>query len=134
MLLDEDYQYLESVGLVITEVEEQRFLIFENFSVPRNIYVGPDGEPITECQILYVVPEDYNQSGGDMFWTFPQLRRADGGQIPAVGSADSRNYNGKIFERWSRHWGRAGWRAKVDNVAKIVDRITWALSVPEAKR
>lgn len=131
MLLDEDYEYLKGAGLEIEEDEGQRFLVFKNFPVPKDVYVCAEGNAIDQCEVLFILPENYNASGGDMFWTHPHLRRADGVKIPAVGDGDTRDYGGKVFERWSRHWGHKEWRPKKDKIDKIIDRISWALANPD---
>jgi hypothetical protein len=84
--------------------------------------------------VLYVIPPNYNTEGGDMFWVHPYLERADGKAIPnATGTGvDTRTSNGIEYLRWSRHWNNRPWKPKVDNVQKIVDRITWAFAKPDA--
>jgi hypothetical protein len=135
LLLDEDYQYLAGTGLEVDEDERSRFVIFRDFPLPKGMY--KDGaETLEAVDVLFVVPGNYNASGGDMFWVHPFLTRVDGKAIPAVSGPrqDSRTHAGTEYTRWSRHWNGKPWKPKVDNIQTVVDRITWALANPDAKR
>lgn len=135
LLLDDDYAYLAESGLAYVEVEAPRFLIFRDFRLPAGVYKS--GTEIRDVvDVLYVIPGNYNASGGDMFWVYPYLERVDGKVIPNVNGPgqDSRTQDGIEYLRWSRHWHNKPWRPKIDNVQTIVDRITWAFAHPDAKR
>jgi hypothetical protein len=136
LLFDEDYKILQESGLEFEEDEAQRFLVIKNFLLPPAIYVH-NGTPIDQVEILYIIPPNYNTSGGDMFWVHPALTRADGNAIPAAavfGGGDSRRFKDKEYCRWSRHWTAESWKAKIDNIQKILDRIEWALKRPDANK
>lgn len=130
LLFEEDYDLLTSSGLKIEEDELGRFLIIKNFPVQEDLYLS-QGRPITDLEVLLIIPPNYNTSGGDMFWTFPDISRADGRPIPNYGG-DPRIYDSKSYNRWSRHFRAASWLAKVDNVQKILSRVEWALKNPQA--
>lgn len=132
MLLEEDYAHLADFGLTYEESEEDRFFIFTQYALPPRLYT------VEECEILVVVPPNYNQAGNDMFWTYPHLVRRDGRPIPATlgpGRSDNRIWRSKEFCRWSRHWrsGPSSWRPGRDNIISIYRRIDWALRNPDAK-
>lgn len=133
LLFDSDYEYLEAHRLEVLEDEASRFLIFRNFPLPKGVYTA-DGEPRDAVDVLYVIPTNYNTAGGDMFWVHPRLQRADGKVIPNTSGPgeDSRTHAGIEYVRWSRHWNNREWKPKVDNIQKIVDRITWAFVHPDA--
>jgi hypothetical protein len=136
LLYDSDYAIIEDCGLEIEEDEANRFLIFKNFPLKVGLYAY-NGESLTQAEILIVLPSNYNTSGNDMMWTHPELKRADGKEIPAAfgfGKGDARFHNEKEYCRWSRHFEDSSWRPKVDNVQKIIDRIEWALAKPDAKK
>ena len=136
LLHDEDYQILKESGLMYEEDEAQRFLVIKNFSLSPGFYIY-EGQPIDQVEVLWIVPPDYNTSGGDMFWVHPPLTRADGKGIPGafgLGGGDSRQFNGKEYCRWSRHWNPGTWRSKIDNIHKVLDRIEWALKNPDTTR
>jgi hypothetical protein len=132
LLFDEDYSNLNDRGLTYDESEQQRFFIFTQFQLPLNLYT------ISSCDVLVVIPANYNQDGNDMFWTNPRLIRTDGKPIPATmdpGGGDSRIWNDREFCRWSRHWpaGNGVWRPGKDNIISIYRRIEWALWHPDAQ-
>tara|TARA_R110002167_G_scaffold88_4_gene610 strand:+ start:3303 stop:3722 length:420 start_codon:yes stop_codon:yes gene_type:complete len=136
LLLVEDYEILEKAGLDYEEVEGSRFLILKNFPLKEDLYSFA-GEKLEYAQILVVIPPNYNTSGNNMLWTYPELKRTDGKVIPAAfgfGQSDARHHNGKEYCRWSRHYKPDSWKAKVDNIQKILDRIEWALSNPDASK
>jgi hypothetical protein len=131
MLLDEDYEYLRDIEQEVEEDEDRRFLIFKHFPLPDGIYWA-SGAPVTAADVLIELPSVYNNSGPDMFWTYPYLTLAGGAQIKnALPGADVRNHNDRTYERWSRHWGKAGWRPRVDNISTVVDRLNWAFKYPD---
>lgn len=133
LLLDEDYADLKERGISFDEAVEQRFFIFLNFQLREGLYTIPG------CDVLVVIPQNYNQAGNDMFWTNPRLYRANGVQIPAVmdpGGGDNRVWKAREFCRWSRHWdpARPGvWRPGKDGIIAIYRRIQWALEHPECQ-
>lgn len=134
LLYEEDYEILKNSGLEYEEDEGQRYLIIKNFPLPTGLYVY-GGSALEQVEVLWIVPTNYNTSGGDMFWVHPAMARADGKVIPnAEGFAGSfaRFYNGKEYCRWSRHWQAESWKSKVDNIQKVLDRIEWALKRPDA--
>lgn len=133
LLLDTDYAELQERGLTYLEDDSQRFLILLGYPLPNGLYHEKS------CDVLVIIPQNYNQAGINMLWTFPHLTRVDGKEIPRMnrpGGGDNRNYGGKEFCRWSRHWDHAPvlWRAGKDNVVTILRRIAWALNNPDAKR
>jgi hypothetical protein len=58
----------------------------------------------------------------DMFWTFPQIRRADGGYPPQADVFDL-NYEGRLWQRWSRHFDPGQWRPGKDNLQTFLGTI-----------
>lgn len=132
LLFDDDYENLKERGITYEESEPQRFFIFTNFALPEGLYT------VASCDVLIVIPPNYNQDGNDMFWTFPRLYRADGKPIPAVldpAGGDNRVLNGKEYCRWSRHWpsGPGLWRPGKDDIISIYRRIVWALQKPDCQ-
>ncbi|MDD4965769.1 E2/UBC family protein [Halothiobacillus sp.] len=130
LLLDTDYAELKERGLVFTEDEARRFLVLSGYPLPDGLYHQKS------CDVLVIIPGNYNQGGIDMLWTHPRPTRIDGRAIPAVmelGSPYNHHFDGKEFCRWSRHWTTAPvlWRAGTDNVVTILRRIEWALNNPD---
>ena len=129
LLFEEDYTNLRQRGISYEEDEPQRFFLFTSYSLPEDLYTIP------VCDVLVVIPPNYNQAGNDMFWTYPRLHRREGKQIPATmnpGGGDSRVWQGKEFCRWSRHWP-GHWRPGRDDIISIYRRVYWALSHPDCQ-
>jgi len=132
IISEEDYDKLKQCGIDFEEDEQQRFFVFKNYALPTDVY------QVASCDILVVIPPNYNQAGNDMFWTLPRLNRADGKGIPQtsnLGDGDNRKYRDQEFCRWSRHWQKEGnaWRAGRDDIISIQRRIEWALNHPDAQ-
>jgi len=133
LLFDADYVKLRERNLSYEESEANRFFIFTHFVLPSGVYNE------TECDVLVVIPPNYDQAGNDMFWTYPYLHRQNGVPIPAIntpGAGDNRMWNGQEYCRWSRHWnpGIPGvWRPGHDDIISIYRRIEWALNKPDTR-
>lgn len=132
LLHDTDYSELEERGLAYIEDETHRFLVLPKYPLPDGLY-NEDS-----CDVLVIIPQNYNQAGFNMLWTHPHLTRIDGKPIPKMNGpdgSDNRTFAGKVFCRWSRHWNHAPviWRPGKDNIVTILRRITWALGNPDAK-
>ena len=130
LLIEEDYCDLERMQMEYKEDEGQRFLVFPNFKLKAGLY------QVDQCSVLVVIPQNYPTAGNNMLWTYPRLQRTDGRVIPGtidlsnpVSSRDTRTFEGKVYERWSRHWqvGNQVWRAGRDNITTIVNRLTFVL-------
>lgn len=133
LLLDDDYAALEERSIQYIEDGGQRFLIIADYPLPEGLYVQD------KCDVLVIIPQNYNQGGNDMFWTFPRLVKSDGTPIPQTqnaGQGDNRTYDGREFCRWSRHWNKppSSWRAGKDDVLTILRRIEWAFRNPDADK
>ena len=136
LLFDEDYKILNEAGLQYEEDLDNRFLVIKNFPLAEDLYVF-NNNPIVEVEVLVIIPTNYNTAGINMFWTHPELKRADGAEIPAAqvfGGQWSKTFDSRQFCRWSRHWPPASWIPKKDNVQKILDRLEWAFRNPNANR
>lgn len=131
LLLPEDYVELGEQGITFVEDASKRFLILKDFALPSGIYVQ------TTCDLLVVIPSNYNHDGIDMLWTFPRLSRANGAAIPATSgpNENGHTHDGKTFCRWSRHWNEpaVAWKPGKDKVCTILHRITWALGHPDTQ-
>ncbi len=135
LLLDKDYEILKEWGLEYEEDANSGFLVLMNFPLLPGFY-SFNGRVIETVEVLYIIPSNYNMSGGDMFWTHPYLTRVDGKAIPATmqfGGGDARQFKSKEYCRWSRHFRPDSWKPKVDNIEKILSRIEWALKNPDGK-
>ena len=133
LLLEDDYAKLSDRAIAYEESEPQRFFIFTEVPLPTNLYT------VSKCNVLVVIPQNYNQAGNDMLWTHPRLQRANGAQIPQTldpGGGDNRVWKSCEYCRWSRHWNPPSpgvWRPGKDDVVSIYRRIEWSLKKPDSQ-
>jgi len=73
LLFDADYNLLRESGMEYEEDEAQRFLIVKNFPLYAGLYAHA-GVALEQVEVLYVIPPDYNTSGGDMLWVHPAAK------------------------------------------------------------
>lgn len=133
LLHNEDYKFLADKGLEYEESQSDHYLVLKNYPLPNEMY------NVNRCDVLIIIPPNYNACGNDMFWTRPMLSRLDNKPIPSINKPsdnDNRQYGGKEFFRWSRHWNEAAsaWKPNVDNIITILQRIEWALNHPDANK
>lgn len=66
-----------------------------------------------KADLLIILPAGYPNSHPDMFWTNPDVKRADGNWPQA--SEHHENHGDRNWQRWSRHY-QGQWRAGTDNL------------------
>jgi len=108
MLSEGDEAYLREWDLDYEVIEEgQMFsLIIRGFRLPEGY------EPAL-VDLLLRLPGGFPDAAPDMFWTHPVVGYAGGGAPPAAG--DRLDYNGRTWQRWSRHLAVA-WRPGIDSL------------------
>lgn len=70
------------------------------------------------ADILIIIPAGYPNAQLDMFWTFPDVKLANG-SWPET-SEHHQDFHGKNWQRWSRH---GTWRAGVDNLRTFISSV-----------
>ncbi|HWM62842.1 MAG TPA: E2/UBC family protein [Solirubrobacterales bacterium] len=108
MLSEGDEAYLEGRGFEYEVIPESQMfsLVIRGFRLP----VGYQPEVV---DLLLRLPGGFPDAAPDMFWTHPIVSYVGGGAPPA---SDVRlDYNGRTWQRWSRHLALA-WRPGVDNL------------------
>ena len=120
MLRTEDQAYLDNHGIDFEMVSDSEgtHLILRQVSLPLGL------EP-NAVDVLITLPPGFNDVGPDMFWLHPFATRSDGQGIP--GADSTRDFQGRVWQRWSRHIGPA-WRPGVDNVATYIAYVKRALA------
>lgn len=118
-LSEEDVEWLKRnhSAYRVEQNGPKALLIFEAVSLP----VDKFNIPATD--ILSVLPENYPDSGPDMFWVSPHLALSDGRL--AKNTDVYEEFLGKQWQRWSRHF--TGWKSGEDDVQTIYLRIQRAL-------
>ena len=74
----------------------------------------PPGLNITETDVLVRLPAGYPDIAPDMWWVAPDVRRADGSEIPATQVTEQ--CLGRTWQRWSRHFQPGQWQSGVDGL------------------
>lgn len=108
-LPSEDIEWLDGLGLSYELVIE---------GVPRVVihdFPVPDGYNVRSVATNVRIEPGYPDAQLDMVYFYPHLARLDG---KAIGALANDQFDGKIWQRWSRHRTPANpWRSGVDNLA-----------------
>lgn len=67
----------------------------------------------TKADLLIILPVGYPNSHPDMFWTFPDVKRANGSWPQNCEHHEI--YGDRNWQRWSRHY-QGQWRAGTDSI------------------
>jgi Prokaryotic E2 family E len=74
----------------------------------------PAGLSVTHTDVLLRVAAGYPDIPPDMWWTDPEILRADGTVIPATEVREP--YFGRTWQRWSRHFQAGQWQSGIDGL------------------
>jgi len=88
-------------------------LVIQGYQLP------PAYTPII-VDMLLRLPPNFPMAKPDMFWTFPHVRLVSGSH-PKTADVFDVQYQGKQWQRWSRHF--ADWRPGVDNLRTFLGTI-----------
>ncbi|AKR42006.1 multiubiquitin domain-containing protein [Methylophilus sp. TWE2] len=109
-LLQEDLEYLESLGLPWETVQDDvqtRRLVIHGFPVPV-------GYNVDKVDVFVYLPPNYPDVQIDMAYFLPNLARKDQKPIGALSEAVA---DGQTWQRWSRHRNESSkWRIGEDNL------------------
>jgi hypothetical protein len=82
-------------------------VIFPGWSLPA-------GLSVTRTDVLLRLAAGYPDIPPDMWWTNPEVLRADGTVIPATEVREP--YFGRTWQRWSRHFQAGQWQSGIDGL------------------
>lgn len=109
-LLDDDAEYLESLGLpweTLSDASGKWILIYD--------HPVPVGYTVEKTTVAIKMEPGYPRTQLDMAYFLPHLARKDGNPI---GALSHQVIDGKNFQRWSRHrTGQNPWREGIDSLA-----------------
>ena len=74
----------------------------------------PPGLSVTHTDVLLRLAPGYPDIPPDMWWTDPEVLRADRTLIPATEVREP--YFGRTWQRWSRHFQAGQWQSGVDGL------------------
>lgn len=94
-----EIETFRSEGQPVSFIDEgARFLvIFEGFALPDDQYAPP------RTDLMIMADYQYPMSRLDMYWTDPEIRRAEGGGFPQ-GAESFEDHGGRRWQRWSWHY------------------------------
>lgn len=127
-LPEADREYLEIKGYSYEEAEEKmpngemrRAVIIARFPVPANLRAAAGSVPDTEpgCELLIIIPNGYDTTKLDSFYTRPRLRKNDG-RDPHLAQGEADLFSRK-WQFWSRHLSPDQWRVGVDGLDSYLD-------------
>lgn len=78
----------------------------------------PEGLNATHANILFRLSMSYPDTPPDMWWIIPHLAPVGGGMIAATELIET--YDGRSWQRWSRHLDAASWRSGIDGLESYV--------------
>lgn len=112
-LPDWDREFLERAGIAHRVFEDGGMLNVELIDFPL-----PAGLNTPTASVLFRLSASYPDVAPDMWWVVPHLERADGRGIPATESFET--YDGRTWQRWSRHLDPGAWRPGIDGLESYV--------------
>lgn len=117
-LLDEDVEFLESLGLPWETLSEStgRWILIHDYPVC-------EGYNVKELTVAIKVEPGYPRTQLDMAYFFPALSRSDG---QVIGATSAQQIDGKSYQRWSRHrTGQNPWREGIDNLSTHMSLVSY---------
>jgi hypothetical protein len=114
-LLPDDESFLLERGYKFAIFEEGGMTCVELID-----YALPSAYVPQLVSLLLRLPAGFPNAAPDMFWTFPVVQNAAGGEPLAASVRES--YGGRIWQRWSRHL-QNDWRPGVDSMRTYLARI-----------
>lgn len=117
-----DREYLESKGYQFDEiVDAGRYgLIIRNYELPNNKYNQ------SHSDLLILIPQGYPDTRPDMWYFYPAILLTPNNR-PARQTQAVINFEGKSWQRWSRHYPANQWRSGIDGIHTYLKKVNTAL-------
>lgn len=117
-LLEEDVEFLESLGLLWETLSESTGMWAIIYDYPVCL-----GYNLQRVIVAIKIEPGYPRTQLDMAYFFPGLSRSDG---QPIGATSAQPIDGKSFQRWSRHrTGQNPWREGVDNLGTHMSLVSY---------
>lgn len=113
-LLEKDYQFEEKND------SNQNGLILRNWLLPVGKY------NVSTSDLLVLIPNGYPEVRPDMWYFNPPIYLAPSNK-PARQTQANINFEGKAWQRWSRHYPANEWRSGVDGIHTFLKKVITAL-------
>lgn len=117
-----DRNYLKEKAYAYEEIVDgaQKGVVFRKWGLPA----GKFNE--SECDLLILLPNGYNDVKPDMFYVTPKLVLNGSNALPKATQA-THQFNNVSWQRWSRHFDKSEWRPGVDGLHTYLKRVQEAL-------
>ncbi len=106
---DEDFLHEKQFNYELNQAGSEIHLVFREYSFPST-YTP------TKADLLIIIPPAYPMAALDMFWTFPDVKLANGAW-PQASEHHETKPDGRNWQRWSRH---IEWRSGVDTLRSFI--------------
>jgi hypothetical protein len=113
-LLDKSYQFEETIA------SNGNGLIIKNFELPDGKFTCQSSD------LLILIPKGYPDVKPDMWYFYPAILLISS-KKPARQTEYSINFEGKVWQRWSRHFPANEWRSGIDGIHTYLKKIQVAL-------
>lgn len=119
-----DREYLVSKGYQFEEKVDgiRHGLIIRNYELPIGKYNHERSD------LLIIIPQGYPDTRPDMWYFFPAILLMPGNR-PARQTQASIPFEGKTWQRWSRHYPADQWRSGIDGIHTYLKKIDTALQI-----
>lgn len=117
-----DRDYLISKGFQFEERIDPagNGLVIRNYELPRGIF------NYERSDLLIIIPSGYPDNRPDMWYFNPVILLAPS-NIPARQTQASMEFEGKTWQRWSRHYPAEEWKSGEDGIYTYLKKIQHAL-------
>lgn len=115
-LLGKGYQFEEKIDV------NRKGLIIRNWVLPVGKY------NLQTSDLLIIIPNGYPDVRPDMWYFYPDILLMPSNR-PARQTQAKINYNGKIWQRWSRHYSANDWRGGIDGIHTYLKKVQRAIEV-----
>ena len=110
---DRDFLIEKGFDCAVSQIGDQVHVVIHGFELPAAY------EPrIVSLRII--LPAAYPNADLDMFWTYPTVKLASGGQPDRANKL--REYDEQQWQRWSRHF-TTPWRQGIDDLRTFLTTI-----------
>lgn len=113
-LLEKGYQFEEKIDA------NRNGLIIRNWLLPQGKY------NFQVSDLLIIIPQGYPDIRPDMWYFNPAILLAPS-NIPARQTQAILKFDGKDWQRWSRHFQAYEWRSGIDGIHTYLKKIELAL-------
>jgi hypothetical protein len=125
-LPEADRDYLDAKGFHYEQktIAQINGLIIRNWKLPEGKY----NKLFTDLLIL--IPKGYPDVHPDMWYFYPHILLLPNNR-PAKATESQYNFDGIIWQRWSRHMAAGDWRSGVDGIHSFLQKVKIALEIAQ---